>query len=605
MAFNSGFDAGFYTGAASQTALVPALYDMALSGRPFLIDRQMDGRGQFRHVTIPLLRPQTQTSDKLGESSINPAGLWRSSVENWMKGAGQTAYDLADSDPDRFRSSKGIDPWTRWELSLLPATDQKIASANTNLQLLPVGDYLYLVDGTALKFTQDITVGSPSWTTVTGTSGSAITSIATDGYQVYVTDGTAIYITARGGATAASWNTQDADLLGFAKGRLMASNDALAFNILTSSTKTDIVDAADIAAGTDWDWTGFASGRSCIYMSGFSGDKSLIYRTAVKADGTALDAGTVAGELPDGEIVRTIYGYLGFLLIGTDNGIRLATADDNGDLTIGALIETTAAVRCFEGQDRFVWFGWTNYDGTSTGLGRLDLTVLNGSAPAYASDLMATVQGAVLSVVTFQGRRVFTVSGQGVFGEETTPVSTGTIDFGEVSFGIPDRKIALAYDVRHDPLDGAIVVALSADSGAFSNIGTLDTADSTGTELPIGETLGERFETRLTLTPTANVSPVVTRVVLSTIPTADTGFMIVCPVMLNEIDEMHGGLYPRDVAEDLTFIEELRASRDVVLYQELGRAYGVTLEDYEFLPTSVTSDRRSWQGTAILSLKVV
>ena len=35
----------------------------------------------------------------------------------------------------------------------------------------------------------------------------------------------------------------------------------------------------------------------------------------------------------------------------------MAVADGNGDLTLGPILPTNAPVRCFEGEDRFVWYG--------------------------------------------------------------------------------------------------------------------------------------------------------------------------------------------------------------------------------------------------------
>ena len=50
-----------------------------------------------------------------------------------------------------------------------------------------------------------------------------------------------------------------------------------------------------------------------------------------------------------------------------------------------------APVQSMVGNNRFVYFGWNNYDGESTGLGRMDLsTFIDTQAPALTSDLMVT-----------------------------------------------------------------------------------------------------------------------------------------------------------------------------------------------------------------------
>jgi hypothetical protein len=99
----------------------------------------------------------------------------------------------------------------------------------------------------------------------------------------------------------------------------------------------------------------------------------------------------------------------------------VATADSDGNLVSGPLINTGTSVTSFSGNDRFVWFNWTNFDATSTGLGRLDLGVfISSNQPAYASDLMVTAQGTVSSVNTINGRPVFVVIGSGIYVEHAT-----------------------------------------------------------------------------------------------------------------------------------------------------------------------------------------
>src|SRR5688572_4888097 len=128
------FGTPFFTGGTT-TAEVPSRFDVALNGRPYMLDFREQGENMQRR-SIQILRDQADTSDSPGEQSLNPEGLWRRSQESWERGAGQTYFDRRDSDPTRFRSSKGVDPFsTRWALGLLPDTASKRASANTNLLL--------------------------------------------------------------------------------------------------------------------------------------------------------------------------------------------------------------------------------------------------------------------------------------------------------------------------------------------------------------------------------------------------------------------------------------------------------------------------------------
>jgi hypothetical protein len=593
-------NAPFYTG-QNRSVDVPGKWDCSINGRGYMIDLA-SGEG-FSRRSIPLLRNQANTGEQFGEASLNPEGLWRRSQDSWDHGAGQTHLDRDESDRRRFRSSKGIDVWNRWQISLLPDTASKRASTSTNLALQPVGTFLYLTDGTALLYTTSLT-GTPTWTTVTGTPATAPSSIASDGFNVYTAHGAAgVYRTTRGAATTASHNTLAATLLGYVKGRLMAANGASIFNI----TSTTVPAALYTQPNTDFTWVGFAEGQSVIYAAGFSGDKSLIYRTAIKADGTALDVPVIAGELPDGEIVRSIDGYLGFVLLGTDMGVRFCASDTAGNLTIGALIRTSSAVRCFEGQDRFVWFGWTNYDGVSTGLGRMDLsTFITSLTPAYASDLMATTQGNVTSVATFANRRVFAVSGVGVFSQTTSLVPSGTLDTGLISYGLVDPKAGMLLDVRLSSFAGTNTASVAVDGGPFAQVG-IRSGTSDDEAFQVGQRSGENFEVRHTLTRSAtdtSAGPVVTRYTLHVYPKQTSGQVFVVPLLLHE--------RVRDRLDNVNFVNvraeqdeliTLQTSRKLVVYQTGTESHTVLIDDSAFAYSHPTSDGKAWNGTHNVRLK--
>lgn len=576
---------------------------MSLNGRPYMIDTaRME---EFTRRSIPLLRNQANTGEQFGEGSLNPEELWRRNQDSWDHGAGQTHYDREDSDRRRFRASKGVDVWTRWQLSLLPDTTSKRASAALNLELMPVGDQLYLTDGASLLRTASLT-GTPTWTVVTGTPVTAATSMTSDGFAVFTAHGAdGIYRTERGAGTTASHVTGTVALVGYVKGRLMAANGASLYNIIAGGL---LPSPLYTQPNSDFRWVGFAEGQAAIYAAGFSGDKSLIYRTAIKQDGTALDVPIIAGELPDGEIVRAVGGYLGFILLGTDKGVRFCAVDSSGNLTVGSLIRTTSPVRCFEGQDKYVWFGWENYDGTSTGLGRLDLsTFIAPLTPAYASDLMVTGQGAVRSVITFGDGRVLAVSGLGVFQQSTDRVSSGTLDTGLISYGLSDPKVAMFLDVRLASTAGENRAYLSADGAAFVLIGTRSGPATSAFQA--GEVVGETFEIRQELVRSAadlTSGPVITRQTLRSYPSPASGEIFTVPVLLHEkVVTLADDEHVLDPAHELDLQIRLRQSRALVVMQLGCEAFTVLLDDSVWAPSHPSSDGCGWNGTHILKMKAV
>lgn len=603
MGLTATFSSPYFTG-QSRSLEVPNKWDVSINGRGYMVDLNAGDDG-FSRRSIPLLRNQANTGEQFGELSLNPEGLWRKSQDSWDHGAGQVYLDRQDSDPRRFRSSKGIDVWERWGMSLLPDTSSKQASTNTNLMLQPAGGSLYLTDGAALLMTTSIS-GPPAWTTVTGTPNAA-TSITSDGFNVYTAHGASgVYRTTRAAASTSSYATGTVGLVGYVKGRLMAANGASLYNITAAGA---LPTALFTQPNTDFVWVGFTDGQAAIYAAGFSGDKSLIYRIGIKADGTGLDVPIVAGELPDGEIVRSIGSYLGFVLLGTDKGVRFCATDGNGNLTVGSLVKTSRAVRCFEGQDRFVWFGWSNYDTVSTGLGRLDLsTFIAPLTPAYASDLMATGQGDVLSVATFSNQRIFTVSGVGVFGQSNALVPSGQLDTGLISYGLSDPKVAVYLDVRLSKIVGTNAGWVATDGGEFILAGT-----RTGTDddeaFQVGQSSGENFEVRQVLTRSSTDTasgPVVSRYTLRAYPKpAARGEVFTVPLLLHtSVTDRTDSEVNVDVDAELDALLGLQNTRQLVIYQVGKSSHTVLIDDSVFV-YSHRGPNGVWNGTHNLKLKGV
>lgn len=579
------FDSPYFTG-TGQSDLVPGLYPVAINGRPYMLDTNPDNfQARWKHETIPLLRQQADQSSSPAESSLNPQGPWRRAQDSWHHGAGQTWRDRDADTPDkfRFRSSKGIDPWTRYELSLLNDTSQARSSSNTNLFAVVAGARLYFADGSTLRYTTDLS----SWSSVTGYTGGTITSMCSDGYTVYWTDGADIWTTNTGTAAATSADTKNGTLVRYAKGRLMVAVGNVLYNIPTLGSAATMTFTHPNA---QWTWTDVAAGSAVIFACGYAGDKSYIYRTQIKPDGTALDVPVQCGELPDGEIVRAIYGYLGLLFIGTDLGVRVAQVDGQGNVAPGPLIETGGPVYDFEGQGQYVWFTWKNYDASSTGLGRVDITAeVATSQYAYASDLMVTAQGAVSSVVTFTNLRVFTVQGAGIYKEAATPVASGTAYMGFSTFGIPDPKVALEVAVATTGLaaGASYGVYLQADAADSTQLGADDDVDgSTGSTFSASQQTGERFEVALTLSASGATPPTVTRWTLKVVPAPDDGpaEILSLPLLLHRTIDLRGTVEALDPLGEVALLSALRASRQIITVQYFSETYTGFVADFTAFP---------------------
>jgi hypothetical protein len=392
-----------------------------------------------------------------------------------------------------------MDVWTKGELKALNNVENKSSateSGNENIGLVVAGSRLYWFNGTTTRFTTSTGTGTWSWTAVTGTPANAVQGIASDGKNVWIAHTTAIWKTDTSSSSphlATSFTSSPGgnfNGIWFNKGKLFASTtDGKMHTISAAGTATTVIDRSTLGMT----WTSSTGVGGYHYFAGYNGDKSIIFKVTLTAEGTALGAGVVAGELPDDEKVLHLDSYLGYLIIGTNKGVRFASTDGNGYITIGGLIQTDQPVYCSEGQDRFVWFGWGKYDLISSGLGRMDLAEFTSAlTPAYASDLMAgtpalytslsaapaavpnrvdavSVFQDVTSVVTWNNKRVFTVKAAGVFGEVNSKVYQATLDTGLISHGIIDNKYAAFLDARLQPLT--------------ANIGRITNASASGTAI--------------------------------------------------------------------------------------------------------------------------
>ena len=192
---------------------------------------------------------------------------------------------------------------------------------------------------------------------------------------------------------------QDADIeiqyaaMEFIKDRIVLCVNNKVYELSTSATGLPSPIYTNL--NTNYHYTSVAASGPAIYTAGHSGIYSTIQKYTLTASGglpTLAGGAVVAAELPAGEIVEKIYYYLGYMMIGTNQGIRVAEiSDQDGSLKYGPLIlETSQPVYDFAARDHFVWAS-TGIGALDGGLTRIDLS--NELEPlrfAYANDLQAT-----------------------------------------------------------------------------------------------------------------------------------------------------------------------------------------------------------------------
>jgi len=600
----------FYTGTGA-TQLVPDIFPIAINGRPYMLDMKT---GQFTRQYDARVRDSVDQSTEPGESALNPQGLWRRSQSSWHYGAGQQYSDTADAESYRFYSSKGVDPWTRGRLSLLRDTTNVYPTAGTNLYAVTADGRLYGTDGQNVKYTTDfVTV-----TTVTGTAASNLYSITSDGYNVFYSYANGdIDQTNAGVSTSSAYITGiEAGVLAYVRGRLMVAGQGVdkrkIWNITTAAgSSANNPTALYTHPNTNWTWVGFAAGQNYIYCAGYAGNTSIIYKTQIKADGTSLDIPTAAAELPLGEIVQSIYGYLGYIILGTTTGFRFCSTDTDGNLTVGPLVETGASVGAMAGIGKYVYFSWSNFDATSTGIGRMDVSVfISPNQPAYAADLMATAQGTVQSIHEFQNDVLFTVSGVGVFQPHATNlVSSGYLRSGIYRWGVPDAKFIPKLDLRCLPLAGSVTVSVASDGGSFYDFATFSTVNAKEKTFDGLEDKIFEAEIKVTLARDAvgTAGPTLTRWMARAYAAPLRSQIFSVPIIMHHKLNIQGREYWQDVDIELGYLRDLVDNPRVVTYQENTETFAVVVENVQMQiqQLSYAHKENDHEGTAIVVMRSV
>ena len=443
-------------------------YDTALGGMPFIYAIS-DARPYVRQ-TAPYRKEQFDNQTEPGEQSLT--GWWIRSQSSFQDGTGITFYDPAlipGEGTFRFADSKGVNVWTEGEVTLLNNTAsahyttgvvrangkpsqiaRSIQWAGTNGVLLVDG---YDVDKIAIDGTDTHFIDYAAGT------DKPVYAICDDGVNAYwVTaildsgvDKTAVY---KKPLTGSSASTADVTLMfssstivaneatmEYVKDRIIMAVNNKIFEFAT--TASSLPTAVYTHASTSVVFTSVAASGTAIYVSAFEGIQSYIYKfTLSTSTGSmpSLTSAITAAQMPTGEKIFKIEYYLGYMLIGTNKGIRVATVSDDGSIIYGPLmVETSQPVYDFAFRDRFVW-ATTGVAGEG-GVIRIDLgNDLGGLRFAYANDLWLDngVTGYVTTSCAFAGetdRLVFV----------TTALNRGTITNKQLTSNVATLTTASAH----------------------------------------------------------------------------------------------------------------------------------------------------------------
>jgi len=622
-------------------------YDIAINGLPFFLAASDDS--PYRRVTAQYRKQQYDQTREAGEQSLT--GWWFRSQSSFHLGQGIKYFEPAQDESLRFQytESKGIDVWTKGQVTLIYDTDQghnttaaiesngkpgqhlrsikwtksgntydgcllmdgydidkvypTITASVTNKALTSNvatlttaaahgfaagmtvevsgvdatfnGSYTITTVPTSTTFTYAKTASNVASTPVSpaGTAFSNQTHFqdyaSAGSYKVYAlcddgvyaywialiddsgTDKTAMYkkllndddtVAATEMFKTTSIIVENA-VMEFTKERIVACINNKVFEI--STTATALPTAVYTHPVDDFTYTSITSSGAAIYVTGYSGSQSNIQKFTLASNGTmpTLTSAITAAEMPSGERVFKIYYYLGYMMIGTDKGLRVAAVSDDGSLAYGPLVfESEQPVYDFAARDRYVWCA-TNVDG-EPGTTRVDLgTQIAPLIFPYAWDTYyAGVTGRQTTACAFVNgtdRLAFTTnydttSGYVYIESASRLVASGELRTGYVRYNTLEGKLFKLLNPRIDTANGGMSI-YSIDSndnefliGAIAQQGVVQ---EIGIPYPVGaqEYLGFKFT--LTRSSTDNTKgPLFTGYQLKSLPAVPRQRLIQYPL---------------------------------------------------------------------------
>ena len=444
-------------------------YDVAVGGQPFFYAIN-DARPYIRQ-TAPYKKDQFDNGKEPGEQSLT--GWWLRSQSSFHSGSGIKFYDpsAGETVDYRFTDSKGVNVWTKGQVTLLKdtaSTHYTTGAIQTNGKPFQIARSIKYsgTNGVLLwdeydvdKIAEDGTV--THFLDYAAGTDYAVNAICDDGtYAYWITNilntGTPrlrVYKKLLTGVSGAGDTLMISDngitvtnaVMEYVKDRIVMCINNKIYEI--SSSASTLPTAVYTHSDTDIVFSSITASGPAIYVAGYSGTQSSIFKFTLNTSGVmpTLTTAITAAEMPVGEIIHKIYYYLGYMMIGTNKGIRAAVvSDQDGSINYGPLIvETTQPCYDFAARDRFVWCA-TGVDGAA-GVIRIDLgNEIETLRFAYANDLYVSgTSGYSTTTCAFAGttdRLVFA----------TTAVNAGSVSNKALTSDVATLTTSAAHGLAVD-----------------------------------------------------------------------------------------------------------------------------------------------------------
>ena len=497
-------------------------FDVAVGGMPFIYAITDDT--PYRRQTAEFRTARVDQLRDPGEQSLSGSGYWIRSQSSFHLGEGAIYQEpiVGSLNEARFRysSSVGINPWTPGQISLLKRTSlQEAATGDSRVFSTSIGgvEYLILVNyaSAETKRVIQIQVSNLSESTILNNTDITedIIAVAMGGNDLMIVTPTKIFRYSFDATSPAihqdyAINTANAvhGTIAFVKNRfIFAYHDTAGSTFVYSlprntgsstnlSTLTAINGSSTLPIG--YTFRAIAEAGAAIYVGGFSGEQGNVYKITVANDGT-LNTMTSVVTLPGGETVTGLFGYLGtYIIIGTSAGVRVAIANDTGDLSYGPLVfESSLGVYKMSAYSKFIYAGVDSGVGGNSGIYRIDLSQpLEGGTYPYATDVYAdSVTGKVEGVAVMAGGRLaFCVNGDGLFIEHATELlESGELTTGIIRYETLENKAWKRLKIRTESaLEGDIDI-FRVENGVAESFRTVEEGSSTDYDYDLSSVFGD------------------------------------------------------------------------------------------------------------------
>ena len=362
---------------------------------------------------------------------------------------------------------------------------------------------------------------------------------------------------------------------------------------------------------SNWKWTGVCDGPNAIYVSGYAGDSSTVFRLILDTTGGVplLTKAVTAADMPKGEVIYALGSYIGkYMVFGTSKGIRVGQIDTSGYLssgfiTYGPLTVVTNGYDAATGtnlngyacksitfNDRYAYCTVTNYidadgEGTTFNSGLIKIDLSREIAPnqmAFATHLQVptTAEASAVCVIGNTNKLAIGVTGTGIYFQSNNLVSSGYVQTGQIRyFTLEDKHFELIKLRETLPLIGKLSLTSISSEGVATSIITVDnnfdfTQDITGLDqfdLAPKESIGLRFTLTAASGQTVGQEDSFNGYQLKALPAVRRQRIITLPLLCYDFEgdkfNMTTG-YEGRAAERVTSLETVESDGDVVILQD-------------------------------------